>query len=439
MSEFPAQLFRLEGDPGSVRASASQWSAFGTAASEAAGQITALDTSRFVGPEGDLFRDGLTESMPEHLQITGEAFGLVASALHTFAGTLDGLQEQMAPLATRAPGLWQALQAAHGRVTDAQAADQTHARHAATAPNPPTPDPYHSDTTAATAALTGAQQAWNDCAHAATGLRTQLSTAVDTCVHAIEQATGMRFKENPKWYDLGGQFTNFVRDNKDLLQQLSGGLKVVSLVAGVLSFIPILAPVMAPLAVGTALAASAIDLSVYAATGEGDLTTILVDVGLNLLPGVGKLARMGMARYGDDAARAVRAADSAPAIPAPHAGQRVYRVWGQNQDSAAHMMPSGARPGGQSWTPVNPADSPNFRVDAGLPNQNPGRFISEGVLRNPENVVEVRPALPLDGNPGGWPEYIIEDADEAVDLVRVGGVNEPWTHQPGDWVPPSTP
>jgi hypothetical protein len=81
-----------------------------------------------------------------------------------------------------------------------------------------------------------------------------------------------------------------------LLQQLSGALKVVSLVAGVLSFIPVLAPVMAPLAVGTALAASAIDLSVYAATGEGDLTTVLVDVGLTVLPGVGKLARMGMAR-----------------------------------------------------------------------------------------------------------------------------------------------
>lgn len=103
------------------------------------------------------------------------------------------------------------------------------------------------------------------------------------------------------------------------------------------------------------------------------------------------------------------------------------------------MMPSGSRPGGQSWTPVHPAESPNFRVDAGLPNENPGRFISEGILRKPENVDEVRPALPLDGHPGGWPEYIIENADEAVDSVHVGGVNEPWTHQPGDWTPPPTP
>jgi RHS repeat-associated protein len=120
-----------------------------------------------------------------------------------------------------------------------------------------------------------------------------LIAAVSTAVRSINTAKDMRFKENPKWWDIGGQFTNFVRDNKDLLQKLSGALKIVSLVAGLLSFIPVLAPIMGPIALGTALLASAIDLSIYAATGEGDLTTILVDVGLNLLPGVGKLARMG--------------------------------------------------------------------------------------------------------------------------------------------------
>src|SRR5262249_53882984 len=97
----------------------------------------------------------------------------------------------------------------------------------------------------------------------------------------------------PKWWDVGGQFTNFVRDHKDALRKLSGALKIVSLVSGVLAFIPVLAPVMGPIAVGSGLLAGAIDLSVYAATGEGDLTGILVDIGLNLLPGVGKRARVG--------------------------------------------------------------------------------------------------------------------------------------------------
>lgn len=120
-------------------------------------------------------------------------------------------------------------------------------------------------------------------------------------------------------------------------------------------------------------------------------------------------------------------------IPAPYEGQQVYRIWGQNQDSAGHMMFSGARPNGRSWTPINPANSSNFRVDAGLPRENPARFISEGTLRCPGNVVEMRCALPLDGNSGGWPEYLIEDSDHAVELSRVAGVNESWTIPPGGW------
>src|SRR2546430_4672801 len=94
-----------------------------------------------------------------------------------------------------------------------------------------------------------AQRQWQDCVGQANGLRGQLSTAVAAAVRAIKEAKGTRFKENPKWWDLGGQFTNFVRDNKDLLKKLSGALKVVSLVAGLLSFIPVLAPIMGSIAV----------------------------------------------------------------------------------------------------------------------------------------------------------------------------------------------
>ena len=133
----------------------------------------------------------------------------------------------------------------------------------------------------------------------------------------------MRFKENPKWWDIGGQFTNFVREHKDLLQQLSGALKVVSLVSGLLSFIPVLAPIMGPIAIGSALLAGAIDLSIYSATGQGNLTNILVDIGLSLLPGVGKLASklrmlgaVGKVGYGTtDMSNAVKTARAALANP----------------------------------------------------------------------------------------------------------------------------
>ncbi|MEU8185065.1 hypothetical protein AB0B86_30335, partial [Micromonospora sp. NPDC049047] len=64
MAEFPAHLFRMDGDPSAIRSSAGRWSGFGSAATQAAAQITGLDTSQFVGPEADLFREGLNAQMP---------------------------------------------------------------------------------------------------------------------------------------------------------------------------------------------------------------------------------------------------------------------------------------------------------------------------------------------------------------------------------------
>ncbi|MGH2749007.1 MAG: hypothetical protein ACRDKB_13955, partial [Actinomycetota bacterium] len=163
----------------------------------------------------------------------------------------------------------------------------------------------------------------------------------------------------------------------------------------------------------------------------------------NRVDDIGDAARI--ANRTDEVADVARVGDNALSIPTPREGMRVWRVHGQQLDDAGNVVqrrlpdgtvvPAGSRPGGASWTPVDPQLSPNFRIDAGLPNENPGRFMSEGILRNPENVTDVRPALPLDGNPGGWPEYLIRDADNAVELTSVRGVNEPWTHGPGDWRP----
>jgi hypothetical protein len=123
-------------------------------------------------------------------------------------------------------------------------------------------------------------------------------------------------------------------------------------------------------------------------------------------------------------------------IDNPTEGMRVWRVFGEAQDDLGGLE-RGSRPFGESWTPRNPLESDDFRRDAGLPDENPGRFLVEGILRNPSHVDDIRPALPLDGQPGGWPEYLIKNADDAVEVRNVGGVNETWTHRPGDWTPPT--
>ncbi|MGC5284976.1 DUF6531 domain-containing protein [Micromonospora sp. DT231] len=286
----------MDGDPSAVRSSASRWQGFGSAASQAAGQITGLDTSQFVGPEGDLFREGLNAQMPGHLRVTGDAFGRVSTGLTVFAGSLSSLQDRMRPLAQRAPGLWAALQAARGRADRARQADERHEREVADRPPEEAaaaaPDAYRSDAGAAGSALSQAQRDWDECVAQAGALRGELATAVRDCVRVVNDAKGLRFKENPKWWDLKGQFTNFVRDNQELLAQLSGALKIVSLVAGLLSFIPILAPIMGPIAIAAGAAALLIDASLYAATGKGSLTSLLIDTVLTVVP-IGRLAMLG--------------------------------------------------------------------------------------------------------------------------------------------------
>jgi len=93
----------------------------------------------------------------------------------------------------------------------------------------------------------------------------------------------------------------------------------------------------------------------------------------------------------------------------------VFRVYGGD-----------AKAGGFSWTPKNPGKVGNFRNAAGLPSggasgaNNTGRFVIKGTVNN-GNIIKTRSALPLDGNKGGLPEYIINPKN--VTIRRVSGVN----------------
>ena len=296
MPSFPAELFRMEGDPGAVQASADAWTGFGADATAAAGDILRLDTSEFVGLEGDLFRARLTDEIPPDLEVTGEAFDAAGTALSTFAAALTGLQDRMRPLAARAPVLWQELQAA----LTAAAADP-----------------------AAAPAAAQAQARWDECVAAATTLRAELVTTVDTAAADVDRAAGMTFAGTAFTGSVGAAGTlgaGGVGGTGDLgtasaetrtVVDAGDLLRGISLVAGVLSFFPPFTPIAGPIAIGTGLAAVAVDAVEYAETGEGDLTTIGVDAGLALLPGVGAVGR--------SAINALRPALRAPGLLRPGA------------------------------------------------------------------------------------------------------------------------
>jgi RHS repeat-associated protein len=93
------------------------------------------------------------------------------------------------------------------------------------------------------------------------------------------------------------------------------------------------------------------------------------------------------------------------------AGTKVYRVWGD--DAGAN---------GSSWTTVDPRTVENYRDVAGLPDQNTGRFVSEGILQDTTGV-SVKTADPLHGNAGGLPEVVIPNPAQQVNLLNVQGLN----------------
>jgi hypothetical protein len=197
----------------------------------------------------------------------------------------------------RAPNLWDARQLAHANLDAARWADTAHhqsrdADQAALPPGEHLPiDTYHSELDSAGSALSAAEQAWQDCLTAATAIKTELNTAIDTCCHAIKAASGHRFARNPHGLGaLSSGFTHFVQDHAAGLAKLSAGLKIASGIFTVLSVIPILDLATAPLALATAATALAIDAGIKTATGQGSWTNIGIDAALLALPGAAHLA-----------------------------------------------------------------------------------------------------------------------------------------------------
>ena len=90
---------------------------------------------------------------------------------------------------------------------------------------------------------------------------------------------------------------------------------------------------------------------------------------------------------------------------------KVFRVFGGD-----------AKENGYSWTPKDPRTISNFRDVAGLPSggvsgsTNTAEFLIKGTVKN-KYIIKKRVALPLDGNKGGLPEYIINPKNVNIKTI----------------------
>jgi hypothetical protein len=178
------------------------------------------------------------------------------------------------------------------------------------------------------------------------------------------------------------------------------------------------------------------------ATGQEDALQNLGWASIGLIPVIGDIAKHAdtaadLARgvsKGTEAARAgrsgtsltplsdIRGPRSATGVADPVTGQRVYRVYGQDPATPA-LVPLQSGPYGSSWTRVDPRSITKYRDVAGLPDdRNLGRFLIEGVLRDPTDVVATR-AAPIGANRGGLDELIIPNPRSQVDILNVYGLN----------------
>ena len=156
----------------------------------------------------------------------------------------------------------------------------------------------------------------------------------------------------------------------------------------------------------------------------GDVLTGVLTVG-SVVPGIDEVAAPALevtetVEVGLDALAAIREAkaaeeslDAAEAAYVPKVGDKVYRVWGD-----------GSKIGGRSWTPENPLYSSNYRNVAGLPNENSGENIAQGVL-NDVSGIKVKAATALDGNEGGWIEYEIPNVANQVTITGGAAIYPP--------------
>ena len=135
--------------------------------------------------------------------------------------------------------------------------------------------------------------------------RTQ-QEAGDHAASRIRALSDAPYHEPGLFSQMAESVAGWIDQHADLLQQVSHVLKTVSAIAGLLSFIPALAPICGPIALLTAGGALLIDAALVA-TGHGDWKALVVDAALLALPGAGRLVVRAVAggRAGGLAAEAV--------------------------------------------------------------------------------------------------------------------------------------
>lgn len=283
-------MFTLCGDPASIRGSGRQWSSFAQSATAAGDDILRLDAQQFLGDEADTYRERMNDGLPPQLARTAESWGIVGAALTLYADELDSYQSRLARLDADAQHQQQ--------LVDSRRAEADRTQTAARQPGDAAAAQAVPAARAAGTRLTEAQLTVQRTTDAANGVLAEHRQSVARCGAEIDRAKALRFEEPPGfWGRVWNAACTWVAEHADLIRFISGALKQLSSIAGLLAMIPVLAPVMGPIAIGAGAAAVGLDAGVKVMTGEGDWGQILMD-GAAMIPGARAAKAMAVGTVG---------------------------------------------------------------------------------------------------------------------------------------------
>ncbi len=240
---------------------------------------TSVDASIWRGDAADAFRDKLGEFPPQLAKLQ-RSYASASEAMAGYGRTLDDLQDRARRV----------LERAHAAAED-EASQQRNAEAEAEAraADPLVPSLGTPATAPFDDAIDDAQGRLRMARNEIYDIEDQRRAAEARAIDGLERAQEQGIQNDP-WYTRAWKSVDrWVDEHADLLKKISGALKWVSGIAGVLSLIPGLAPIFGPIALIAGGLALGID-ALLAVTGNGDWKTLLVDAALMVLPGAGKLA-----------------------------------------------------------------------------------------------------------------------------------------------------
>ena len=251
--------FRIGGNPAEVFEFARRWRVFAENALTTAASLRAINDGGFLGDEGDRYRELIHGEFPNHLTITGEAHRGVSTAVTQYAEALTSAQTQMNALIAIAMVDHTAVQTAVANynlceanvIRAAATAKVATATAIATATLPGVNAITASTATAAQSELAAAQAAFEtakaehlrattvfdaDVAKGA-GIKSTLSTEVNTAVAWIKTQARRRFEENPSWLQEKWEaFKDWVTKHSKEISDISDALQ---LIGALLAFTPL--------------------------------------------------------------------------------------------------------------------------------------------------------------------------------------------------------